>query len=54
MRLGFLFPGQGAQHVGMLADVAATAPLVGERYREASDALGFDLARIITKARHKH
>ena len=47
MKLGFLFPGQGAQHVGMLEDVAATAPLVAERYREAADALGFDLARII-------
>ena len=47
MRIGVLFPGQGAQTVGMLADVAATAPLFGARYKEASDALGIDLARII-------
>ena len=47
MKVGFLFPGQGAQQVGMLEDVAATAPLVGERYQEAAETLGFDLAAII-------
>lgn len=47
MKLGFLFPGQGAQQVGMVEDVAASAALVGERYDQASEALGFDLARII-------
>ena len=37
------FPGQGAQQVGMLADIAAEYPLVLETFAEASDALGFDL-----------
>ena len=31
----------------MLADIAAVEPSVGERLREASDAVGFDLARIV-------
>lgn len=37
------FPGQGAQQVGMLADVAAEFPQVLETFAEASDAIGFDL-----------
>ena len=48
MELGFAFPGQGAQAVGMIGDVAAAAPLVHERFQEASDAAGFDLAKIIS------
>lgn len=47
MGLGFLFPGQGAQRVGMLADVAGAHPGVRERFAEASEALGFDLAAIV-------
>ncbi len=37
------FPGQGAQQVGMLADIAAEFPLITETFAEASDAIGFDL-----------
>lgn len=47
MKLGFLFPGQGAQHLGMAEDVAAANDVVTERYAEAADALGFDLRRIV-------
>ena len=47
MGLGFLFPGQGAQRVGMLADVAAEQPTVRERFEEASAVLGFDLAAVV-------
>lgn len=47
MRLGFLFPGQGTQRVGMIGDIAARVPAVEQRYRQASDALGFDLGDII-------
>ena len=47
MRLGFLFPGQGTQRVGMIGDIAAQMPAVELRYRQASDALGFDLGDII-------
>src|SRR5690554_7795231 len=37
------FPGQGAQHTGMLADIAAQNSIVQETFAEASEALGFDL-----------
>ena len=47
MKLGFLFPGQGAQHLGMAEDVASANDVVAERYAEAADALGFDLRRIV-------
>ena len=47
MSWGFLFPGQGAQAVGMIADIAAEEGVVGERLEEASAAVGFDLAGII-------
>ncbi len=38
-----LFPGQGSQSVGMLADLASQHPIVADTFREASDALDFDL-----------
>ena len=47
MNLGFLFPGQGAQRVGMLDDIRDRSPTVAQRFAEASQALGFDLAKIV-------
>lgn len=47
MRVGFLFPGQGAQHVGMAADIAAASPIVERRLTAASEVLGFDLAGVV-------
>lgn len=44
--LGVVFPGQGSQSVGMLADVAAEYPEVVQTYAEASEALGFDLWKL--------
>lgn len=41
--LAFVFPGQGSQSVGMLADVAAVEPLIEQTFAEASAALGYDL-----------
>lgn len=43
MSNAFVFPGQGSQAVGMLADVAADHPVVVETFAEASEVLGFDL-----------
>lgn len=47
MGLGFLFPGQGAQVVGMVGDIGAVETAVSRRFEEASDALGFDLGDIV-------
>lgn len=41
--LAFVFPGQGSQSLGMLADLAAARPVVRETFAEASDGAGVDL-----------
>ena len=41
-KLAFIFPGQGSQSVGMLAEHIET-PVVHQTFKEASDILGFDL-----------
>lgn len=46
-QFAMVFPGQGSQTVGMLADLAATNPLVEKTFREASDALGYDLWQLV-------
>lgn len=49
MTTAFVFPGQGSQSVGMLADVATEYALVGETFAEASEALGYDLWQVVTQ-----
>lgn len=41
--LAFVFPGQGSQSLGMLAELGAQYSLVIDTFREASEALGYDL-----------
>ncbi len=41
--LAFVFPGQGSQKVGMLAEMAAAEPIVTQCFQEASEALGYDM-----------
>ncbi|MES2824706.1 MAG: ACP S-malonyltransferase [Pseudomonadota bacterium] len=41
--IAFVFPGQGSQKIGMLADLAATYPIVLETFAEASQVLDYDL-----------
>src|SRR5690606_11480230 len=41
--LAFVFPGQGSQSVGMLADLADAHPQVREAFAEASEGAGVDL-----------
>ena len=43
MSVAMIFPGQGSQSVGMLADLAEAEPAVRETFDEASDCLGYDL-----------
>jgi len=43
MTLVALFPGQGSQALGMLADFEVEFPVVKDTFTEASDALGYDL-----------
>lgn len=42
-QFAFVFPGQGSQAVGMLAELAADYPVIEETFREASAVLGYDL-----------
>jgi [acyl-carrier-protein] S-malonyltransferase len=45
-KFAFVFPGQGSQAVGMLNGFAGN-PVVEQTVAEASDALGFDIGRLI-------
>ena len=41
--LAFVFPGQGSQKIGMLAELAENYGVVSETFAEASEVLGYDL-----------
>lgn len=45
----FMFPGQGAQFVGMCADVVHQVPQAKELFDEASEILGYDLWTVCTE-----
>ncbi|MBV7299234.1 ACP S-malonyltransferase [Enterovibrio paralichthyis] len=42
-----VFPGQGSQAVGMLADLGEQFPIVKETFAEASEVLGYDLWALV-------
>ncbi|MCA4822307.1 MAG: ACP S-malonyltransferase [Serratia rubidaea] len=46
-QFAFVFPGQGSQTVGMLAELAAEFPVVEQTFSEASAALGYDLWQLV-------
>ena len=48
-KLAIVFPGQGSQSVGMLADLYQQYPLVQQTFAEASNALGYDLWALIAQ-----
>ena len=45
-KIAFLFPGQGAQYVGMAKDIYDSHPEVRELYSTAEKILDFDLAKV--------
>jgi len=47
-KFAFVFPGQGAQAVGMLNGFAGN-PVVEQTVAEASDAIGFDIAKLMAE-----
>ncbi len=46
-KLAFVFPGQGSQSLGMLADMAESHPVVQDTFAEASAVLGYDLWELV-------
>src|SRR5690348_7219240 len=49
MKIAVVFPGQGAQAVGMGGEIAARWPAAAARFAEASGILGYDLAKLCTE-----
>lgn len=49
MGLGVVFPGQGSQRVGMLAEAAAEFAIVKDSFAEASASLGYDLWHLVAE-----
>lgn len=45
--VAFVFPGQGSQALGMLAELAGAQPIVGQTFAEASEVLGYDLWALV-------
>ncbi|WP_417763125.1 ACP S-malonyltransferase [Shewanella sp.] len=45
--IAFVFPGQGSQAVGMLADLPEHFPIVTDTFAEASEVLGYDLWQLV-------
>ena len=45
----FLFPGQGSQSKGMLADLIAEESIVQNTFAQASDILGYDMVALVTE-----
>jgi [acyl-carrier-protein] S-malonyltransferase len=48
-KVAFVFPGQGAQNVGMGATVCATVPAAKALFDRASSVLGYDLYKLCTE-----
>ncbi len=46
-KFAIVFPGQGSQAVGMLADLAEQYAVVKQTFAEASEVLGYDLWALV-------
>ena len=47
MSYAFVFPGQGSQSVGMLAELYDEAPIIADTFEQASSLLGYDLWQVV-------
>ncbi|MDR3501873.1 MAG: ACP S-malonyltransferase [Legionella sp.] len=47
VKTAFVFPGQGSQSVGMLADFELQYPIIVDTFAEASEAVGYDLWHLV-------
>lgn len=46
-RIAFIFPGQGAQYIGMGKEIAERYKAADDIFNQASDALGFDVKKMV-------
>ena len=46
-KFAMVFPGQGSQTVGMLAELAGDYPIVQDTFKQASEVLGYDLWQLV-------
>ncbi len=49
MSVGFIFPGQGSQKIGMLQELSQTEQRVKEIFQEASEVLSYDLWKTVSE-----
>ena len=49
MKYSIVFPGQGSQSLGMLADLNSNFSVVGEVFQEASYSISVDLWKILNE-----
>ena len=54
MKTALIFPGQGAQHVGMGKDIADVFSAAAEIFQQANDMLEFDLRRVCFEGPSPH
>ena len=47
MKYSIVFPGQGSQALGMMADLNQNFSIVSEIFQEASDSISVDLWKIV-------
>jgi [acyl-carrier-protein] S-malonyltransferase len=47
--LAFVFPGQGSQSVGMLAEISGESAVIRATFDEASEILGYDLWQLVAR-----
>ena len=47
INLAYVFPGQGSQFVGMLAELAEQYPLILDHFSLVSEQVGYDLWQLV-------